>query len=70
MGSIVVLCAGLAGLATAGYGVDRVIRSFRRLSTPGRALGLLSIIPAGLVALITTCFLLVGVLSLSDYLSM
>src|SRR5262249_28492825 len=41
MGSIVVLCAGLAGLATAGYGVYRVIRSFRRLSTPGKALGLL-----------------------------
>jgi len=70
MGSIVVLCAGLAGLAKAGYGVYRFIRSFRRLATPERALGLLSIIPAGLAALVTTFFLFVGVLSLYNYLSM
>jgi hypothetical protein len=70
MGSIVVICAGLAGLVAAGYGVYRVIRSFRRLPIPGRALGLLSIIPAALVTLVTTFFLFGGVLSLQAYLSM
>lgn len=70
IGSIVVICAGLAGLVAAGYGVDRVIRCFRRLSVLGRALGLLSIVAAGSVALVTTFFLFVGVLSLFDYLRM